>query len=213
MLGILSFVFLADSSKKISPEDEITSILKVRENDHVKGGGEKAKIFIVEYGDFQCPACASFTPILKQLNDELGEDLQIVFRHFPLPQHENAFLASKAAEAAGAGDRFFEYHDLLFEKQADWADSREAKDIFVDYAKSLQLDEKRFLDDLNNNLLKRRIEGDVRDGRRIGVTGTPTFFVNGELLNLNNLANYEDFKKRVMEVSEKSVQESSDSAI
>lgn len=89
-------------------------------NDHIRTGAD-AKVTLLEYGDFQCPACGSFYPLLKQLEAEYGERVRVIFRHFPLTNsHPNAFAGARAAEAAGAQGKFFEMHDLLYERQDAW---------------------------------------------------------------------------------------------
>ncbi len=165
------------------------------ESDWTKGR-ESASAVLIEYGDFQCPACKAYYPIVKELAAELPDRLLVAYRHFPLRQtHAQAQLAAQAAEAAGAQGKFWEMHDRLFERQNDWANNREAKDIFVRYAEELQLDRGRFESDLEAASMTDEIERDYRSGLAAGVNSTPTFFLNGE--KLQGFRNFNEFKERI----------------
>jgi len=130
---------------------------------------------MVEYADFECPYCAQAYPVVKALENDLGALLAVVFRHFPLATvHPHAQLAAEAAEAAGAQRRFWEMHDTLFEHQ-----SRLAPDDLVAYASMLQLDPARFAQDIAAHRRAAKVREDFQSGVRSGVSGTPTFFING----------------------------------
>ena len=152
--------------------------LLMGESSYVKGLKD-AKVQIVEFSDFQCPACAAADPIVKKINQDYADRIYFVYRHFPLPQHKNAVTASLASEAAGKQDKFWEMHDLLFEKQDAWAEQNNAKDIFISYAKDLGLNEDQFKSDLDDQSLKDKINADSIDGERLNVNSTPTFYING----------------------------------
>jgi protein-disulfide isomerase len=133
-----------------------------------------APMTLVEYGDYECPACGAAHPLTEALVEELGDDLRFVFRHFPLANiHPHAEHAAEAAEAAGAQRRYWEMHDVLFRNQ----DALEDEDL-VRYAASLGLTLQRFVDALTNDKYSAKVEDDFRSGVRSGVNGTPTFFVN-----------------------------------
>src|SRR5690242_15182075 len=145
---------------------------------HVRGPAD-AKVTLEEFGDFQCPSCGAFYRELKKTEAEFGPRLQVVFREYPLqPPHAHAVLAAQAAEAAGLQDRFWEMHDKLYENQSAWSDAKDVKAIFVDYAKELELDTDRFTRDLDSDAVSNRITQDGIRGHALGVTGTPTVFVN-----------------------------------
>lgn len=155
-------------------------------------GGEAAPVALVEYSDFQCPACAFYEPWIQQLAEEFGDDLTVVYRHFPLRQaHLNADWAARASEAAGLQGKFWEMHDLLFEKQEAWAERLDAKTVFIDYAADLALKAEQFKTDLNSKTVKDLVEADYQSGLDSGVKGTPSFFLNGEQIDSPN--SYEDF--------------------
>jgi len=160
--------------RNLSEAEAPTLAVLVGEDDHVRGTAE-APYTLVEYGDFQCPYCGRAYPILRQLHQELGDELRLVFRHFPLFDiHPRAENAAEAAEAAGAQARFWEMHDLLFENQR-------ALDFehLVGYAARLDLDRTRFEADLLQRQFLDRVQRSREGGVRSRVTRTPTFFING----------------------------------
>jgi protein-disulfide isomerase len=143
------------------------------DNDHLRGP-EDAPVTLVEYGDFECPYCGQAEPIVRDLLTDFG-DVRYVWRHLPLDDvHPRARQAAEAAEAAAAQGRFWEMHDLLLGHQ----DALRPKDL-VRYAEELGLDVERFVDDLRRHAYAARIADDVGSADLSGVTGTPTFFING----------------------------------
>ena len=148
--------------------------LPIQDDDHVTGPGT-AVITLVAYCDFECPYCGRAYPIIKRLQSRLGDRLRFVFRHFPLShKHPSAQQAAEAAEAADAQGEFWGMHDLLFEHQ----DALEEGDLYA-YAGVLGLDTGRFERELVSRVHEQRVDRDVVSGRRSGVSGTPTFFING----------------------------------
>ncbi|NBP57975.1 disulfide bond formation protein DsbA [bacterium] len=161
-------------------------------------GNKDAKVTLVEYSDFQCPACKAYEDIVKQLIESYSaEDLKIVYRHFPLRSiHPNADLAAQAAEAAGEEGKFWEMKDLLFKNQAEWAQEKDPRGLFGAYAKSLGLDVAEFDEDLlPEDDSKERVEKDYKSGVALGVISTPTFILNGVVLK--NPQNLDEFKKLI----------------
>jgi protein-disulfide isomerase len=149
--------------------------LPVREGrDHIRGP-RKAPLTLVEYGDFECPHCGQAYPLVEAVRRRLGDRMRFVYRHFPLVNaHPHAEAAAEAAEAAGAQQRFWEMHDLLFEHQ----DSLEDQDLLA-YAQAIPLDIVRFVAELGSGIHTPRVHEDFLSGVRSGVNGTPTFFMNG----------------------------------
>jgi Na+/H+ antiporter NhaA len=144
------------------------------ERDHVRGPDD-APVSLVEYGDFECPYCGQAEPVVRQLLNDLGEDVRFVFRHLPLTDvHEHAQKAAEASEAAAAQGAFWEMHDLLLANQ----DALEPTDL-VRYADQLGLDVPRFRDELRRRVHAPRVAEDVADADASQVTGTPTFFIDG----------------------------------
>jgi protein-disulfide isomerase len=148
----------------------------IQADDHV-AGPETADVTLIVYCDFACPYCGRAYPIIKRLQARLGARLRFAFRHFPLiHKHPLALQAAEAAEAAGRQGQFWPMHDLLFEHQ-----DALAKEDLAGYAESLDLDIGRFERELRERVHEKRVDRDVQSGRRSGVTGTPTFFINGSL--------------------------------
>ncbi|HJZ79364.1 MAG TPA: DsbA family protein [Pyrinomonadaceae bacterium] len=140
-------------------------------------------VVLEEYGDYQCPPCGQLYPELKQIEAEYGDQVQIVFHHFPLMKiHKNALLAAHAAEAARNQNKFWEMHDKLYRNQKDWSELADPKPVFESYARQLNLKLDRFNDDLQSNLIDQKISADMQRGQSLGVTGTPTVFLDSHLL-------------------------------
>ena len=142
-------------------------------------GSANAPAHIEEFGDFQCPPCGMFHPILKQMHKEFGDKLRITFREYPLPGHNHAVAAASAAEAAGLQKKFWEMHALIYEHQAEWKDKYQVAPIFEGYAKQIGLDVERWKRDIASEQVSQRIFLDSRRGQSMGVRGTPTAFLNG----------------------------------
>ncbi len=152
-------------------------------------GDSNSKVKIVEFGDFQCPACGMAHPIVKQVLDRNKDNVYFVFRNFPLYSvHPNAAISAKAAEAAGVQGKFWEMHDMLYEKQKEWSDLKDPTDKFKDYAGILGIDVNKFESDLSNQIGV--VNEDYSLGQKAGVDSTPTFFINGTkypgVLSLDN---------------------------
>lgn len=170
--------------------------VEVKDTDWAKGKVD-APVTLVEYGDFQCPACADYYALVKRLTQEYPDNLRAVYRHFPLTSiHPKAYDASLASEAAGMQGKFWEMHDLLFEKQTDWANVSNHKEKFVEYAKELGLDEAKFKQDLDSNVVKEKINSQISSASSLRLNSTPTFFLNGEKIEPRS---YDDFKNAVEE--------------
>jgi protein-disulfide isomerase len=142
--------------------------------DHIRGP-EDAPITLVEYGDFECPHCGRAEDVLRELRSRFGDDVRLVWRHLPLGDlHPHAQLAAEAAEAAGAQGAFWAMHDYLLTNQRalTYAD-------LLRYAERIGLDTARFREELELHTQTARVERDVKSAHASGVTGTPTFFING----------------------------------
>jgi len=141
-------------------------------------GPESAPVTIVEFSDFQCPYCARAAPVVKQLHERYPDSVRIVYRHFPLDSvHPQARPAAEASLCAADQDRFWEYHDVLFENARQLGE-----EDLIRYAEELGLDMAEFRTCLEEGRHAAQVERDLEAGRRAGVTGTPSFFVNGRML-------------------------------
>jgi len=188
--GVYGMIKLVSSSK--APSAVLTETIS--STDWVKGNKD-AKVVLIEYSDFQCPACGAYYPLIKRVSDEFGDRVAFVYRHFPLPQHRNAKIASYAAEAAGKQGKFFEMHDKIFESQAVWSDSLSADVAFAKFAEELGLDGEQYKNDVNSNETKERVGKSYQAGVRSRVNSTPTFFLNGKQIQPRG---YEDFKTLIL---------------
>ncbi len=181
-----SFIY----SNKVAEQANEGVVLEAR----VKGNPE-AKTVLVEYSDFQCPACAQFYPVVKEIMEEHGDDLKVEYKHFPLINiHPMATPAAKAAEAAGVQGKFWEMHDKLFDNQATWSRSSNASAFFNQYAEELGLDVAKFKLHMDSSVIADAISKSFNEARDLGFTGTPTFLLNGEQMDFTT---FEDFKNQI----------------
>jgi len=154
----------------------ITLTAAVNHNDHVKGPSS-AKVTLIEYGDFECPACGQAYHAVKILLIHFGDNIRFVFRHFPLrEQHPHAELAAETAEAAGAQHEFWPMHDLLFENQLHLKEKS-----LRQYAEKLELDMAKYDHDINDHIYLQRVQESMQGGTRFGIESMPAFFINGVL--------------------------------
>jgi protein-disulfide isomerase len=177
-----SVVYANYASKKANEGVVITENIK---------GNPEAAVVLTEYSDFQCPACGQFYPIIKTLVETYGDDLAFEYKHFPLITiHPFAVPAAKAAEAAGQQGKFFEMHDKLFENQQAWSRAGNPRPFFDQYAEEIDLDMALFKQHYGASLLEDKVIAEYEEARELGLTGTPSFFLNGERLQYNT---FEEF--------------------
>lgn len=180
-----------------APTSKISNLPPVSKED-IATGPKDAKVTLVEYADFQCPACAAYHPLVKQLLSEFPKDIYFVYRFFPLTQiHQNALLSSQAGFAANLQGKFWQMHDLLYENQKSWANENNALDIFVNYATKINLDVNKFKKDVNSDTAKKFVNDELSQGIIIGVNSTPTFFINGR--KIQNPRSYDEFRKLIQD--------------
>jgi len=168
-------------------------VAPVTATDKTKGSAA-AKVTVVEYSDFECPACSYFYGMLKKLEEEKGDAVRIVYRHFPLPRHRYARITAQAAEAAGMQGKFWEMHDMLFEKQKEWSRSEDIQGILIGYASAIGIDTALFINDLKRADIDEKIDRDMALGVEQKIEGTPTFFLNGNMIQFRS---YEELKQLV----------------
>lgn len=171
-----------------SPEDE-----SAMATDSADENPDQEMITVVEFSDFQCPACKSASGLGKLVTDTYPGKVKFVYRHFPLDTiHPNARNAAIAAEAVGAIDKekFWDMHDLLFENQDQWSDAKSKKelnDIFVTYVEKLDIDRTQFLERIDDNSVIEMVTNDSNTGTQLGVNSTPTFYVDGNKVSAQQL--------------------------
>ncbi len=178
---------------------------ELQADDHVRGN-KSAKVILIEYGDFQCPACGSYFPILKELEKTHGDKVAFVFRHYPIISiHPNAFSASRAAESASNQDKFWEMHDRLYQTQQVWGRvSTNQQSLFEGYAKDLGLEMTKFKQDYVSDATADRINRDVSSAAQFNITSTPTFILNGKKIeNPNGKEAFAKLLDEALKASEK----------
>lgn len=158
----------------------VTLTASVSPSDHIRGSAS-AKVTVIEYGDFQCPACGQAHHAIKILLKRFGDEVRFVFRHFPLrEEHPHAELAAEAAEAAGAQHGFWPMHDLLFENQLHLKEKN-----LRQYAEKLELDLGRYDQEMRDHIYLQRVQESIESGTRSGISSSPAFFVNGVLTDVS----------------------------
>ena len=166
----------------IEPSDDNGNI-----GDHVKGSKD-APVLIFEYADYQCPGCASINPRVNKAVEQLDGKLAVVYRSFLLSYHQNGTAAASAAEAAGLQGYWKEYADKLFSSQSEWeyASASDRTNYFNNYFEEVsdgKGDLEKFNADIASANISKKIEFDMGVGKRVGVEGTPAFYVDGQLIN------------------------------
>jgi protein-disulfide isomerase len=143
-----------------------------------KGGGANAPVTIVYFSDYECPFCSRAESVVDQVMKQYGDKIRLVFRDYPLPFHPNARPAAEAASCANAQGKFWEYHAKLFANQNDLG-----ADKLTAYAEQVGLDKGKFADCLAKKPYTAAIDKDMADAQKVGVNGTPAFFINGRMLS------------------------------
>jgi protein-disulfide isomerase len=145
-------------------------------------GSPDAAVTVEEFADFQCGACASVHPMMKELQSAYAgnRNFRFVFRHFPLTGHDKAFDAAVATEAAGLQGKYWQMQDQLFRNQAAWAAAPNYRDLWTEYAENIGMDVQKFKSDIAGMQTKQRVELDLARARALGVSSTPTVFINGQ---------------------------------
>ena len=195
IIAIAGLAWMVNSTP--STTSEAINVAPVSDKD-ITNGVKDAKVTLIEYADFQCPACASYHPIVKQLLAEYEGKILFVYRNLPLTSiHKNAIISAQAGYAAHKQGGFFEMADLLYDNQKNWENLSDPTSTFIDYAKELKLDVNKFQADLNSEDSKNFIKDSEREALAEGMNSTPTFVLNG--IKLRGVNTYEDFKKLIDE--------------
>ena len=150
-------------------------------------GDSKAAVTLEEFGDFQCPPCATIAPLINQLEQDYKSDLRVIFSHYPLPTHQHAFEAALASEAADLQGRFWEMHDLLYREQSSWSKAPDVRPLFNAYAGILGLNIDRFKKDMESEPVKARVTSDQTRAASLGVSTTPSIFINNRAVPPSSL--------------------------
>lgn len=193
-----------NSSKKGGDTNALTQNIK---------GNKDAKVTLLEYGDFQCPYCQQYEPTVQQVFAKYENDIKFQFRNFPITNaHPNAFAASRAGEAAALQNKFWEMHDALYssENWGAWTKASNPNPYFERYAKEIGLNVTQYKKDFASSRVNDAINADLAEANKLGVTGTPTFFLNGKKIEVTNTV--ESFSKQIDEALAKAATPSGESS-
>jgi protein-disulfide isomerase len=163
-----------EDQAKADLEDQFKNPVKVEVGKSPVKGPANAKITIIEFSEFQCPYCKRGRDSMDEVLKAYPKDVKVVFKHYPLPFHKEAEPAAKAAWAAQQQGKFWEFHDIMFNKQ-----DQLGMDLYLATAKELKLDEAKFKADMNSEAAAKQVKEDAEIGSKNGIQGTPGFFVNG----------------------------------
>jgi protein-disulfide isomerase len=194
ILGVfVGYVYVVKNKSSSST----TSTSNASVSNHTRGAGNK-KVTFTEYGDFQCPVCGQYYPLVKQVEAKYGDDITFVYKNFPLDSiHPNARAAHRAAESASKQGKFFEMYDLLYTNQNNWNTASNAAIMFEGYATQLGLNLDTYKNDYISEGVNATINADINEGKALGVTGTPGFFLNGRALQDSERRSYDDLIKAI----------------
>lgn len=195
LVGAFAVMWLAGRGSSSLPAGGQTAEFNITASDHVKGDTESPSVTIVKWSDFQCPACASYYPVLQAIVEEFPDDVRVVYRHFPLIQiHAQAEPSARASEAAALQGKFWEMHNALFENQSEWASTRDIS-AFDKYAQEIGLDMEKYRADLESDAVRNRVSSNLDEAIGLGLNSTPSLFVNGKrIVNPNS---YDAFRQIV----------------
>jgi protein-disulfide isomerase len=204
-IGIISALVIFSGGKKVDISKVDPNAVQTANSqngniaDHVFGK-VGSKVTLIEYGDFQCPPCASAHPVVKSITNQYKDQLQFVFRNFPITEaHPNAKAASGTAEAAGLQGKYWEMNDKIYSTQTDWSDLSitERSKFFENLANELGLDIKKFNADLQATAINEKINFDLGLGKKAGVEATPTFYLDGKKLDTAAYGTEVKFKESI----------------
>lgn len=193
-LGIFGLAWIVNSPS--SSSTSTITVPKPSKADLFTAGNPKSKVVVTEYGDFQCPACKAYAPLIKQLIADEGKKVYFVYRYFPLTQvHQNAHIGAQAGWASNKQGKFWEMSDTLFQNQDDWATLANPQDTYVGYAKTLGMNTDKFKTDMNSAQASKFVDDSLNAALGLGLQSTPSFFINNQ--KIENPNTYDDFKKLV----------------
>lgn len=190
---ILGAVFVLSKSTKTLDSNSFVNI------DYSKGqkiGSDSAKVKFVEYSDLQCPACKMAEPYVKDIREKYKNDVQFIYKHFPLMQHVHAKEAARFAEFAATKGKFWEIHGKLFETQESWSTLPDIKDFFANLGAEFGLDKDLVKEAVSKDTYDQIINDSYAEGIKIGANSTPTFYVNNKKVVIKT---YEDLDKAIQE--------------
>jgi len=212
ILGVIAVVFVGIVWVNNHNKDDKTNTNTTggQTTNHIEGA-KNSGITLVEYGDYQCPVCGLYYPTVKEVTEKYKKDIAFQFRNFPLTQvHPNAFAGSRAAEAADKQGKFWEMHDQLYLNQNTWTPASDPLKYFQSYAQQIGINVDQFKKDFTSDSVNKSINADIAAGNKLGITGTPAFFLNGKPVALKDLidpTNNSPSTERFSQVIDKAIAE------
>lgn len=187
LTGVLGLLGLLVAYILNSPERDAAAADVVREDSHVLNQAPDEKAVLVEFLDFECEVCRAYYPTVEQLREQHGDELTVVMRYFPIPAHANSTNAAVAVEAAAAQGQLEPMYQRMYETQGEWGEAQESRaDVFRGFAQELGLDMSAYDAAVADPATAERVRSDFDEGRALGVGGTPTFFLDGEKLEVTS---------------------------
>ena len=191
VIGVIIYGIYVNNQNKIditkyNKDDIVAANQDNGEFDDAVLGNRNAKVKVIEYGDYQCPACGRYHKTFEKLVEKYPNQVALVFRHYILPDHTDARLASGVALAAARQGKFWQMHEKIFKNQSEWTgqgDKRES--IFEKYAQELGLDLAKYKADLKSKSISQKIDFDMELGRAHKLNATPTIIINSEAIDPN----------------------------
>jgi protein-disulfide isomerase len=196
IIAIVGLIVWIASGVKSDTASTAKPALALQGDDHVRGAANP-KVVLLEYGDFQCPACGAIEPLVQQLLAAYPNDLAVAYRNFPLRSiHPNADFGARVAEAASLQGKFWEMHDQLYANQGLWSGSSAPDTVVRQFGINLGLDVNKLASDWASAGVKNAVDSDYNGAVALGLNATPTFFLNGQKIE-NIPGNLEGFKKLI----------------
>lgn len=195
IIGIIIAIFAGILFVSSNKDEDKSGSSTAKPTSHIKGN-TSAKVTLIEYGDFQCPFCKEYFPLVEQVTEKYKDQIAFQFRHLPLNQmHQNAYAAARASEAASDQGKFWEMYALLYQNQDAWSQESNVTGIFESYAKQLGLDATKFKKDFASREVNARINADKAEFNKTKeAVSTPTFFLNGKKIQAASL---DEFSKLI----------------
>ncbi len=200
VLVIGAIIYTISSRPQVSEDDNAPDALSgARSNSHVLDSAGPDAPTLVEFLDFECEACGAFYPYVEEIREQYDGQINYVFRYYPIPSHYNSMNAALAVEAAAQQDRVEDMYHRMFETQAEWGEQQVSKaDLFRSFAEDLGLDMAAYDQAVADPATRERVEEDFAEGQQMGVQGTPTFFLDGEKLELTQPTDLTDALDRAL---------------
>jgi len=192
IVALFAGILYVSGNKK---DDNSGSSTSAKPTNHIKGNAS-SKVKFVEYGDFQCPYCGQYYPIVSQVVTKYQDKISFQFINLPLNQiHQNAYAGARAAEAASDQGKFWEMYDMLYQKQSEWSEATNANTYLNSYAQQLGLDVNKFKKDFASSAVNDRINADKEKFNKTGdQISTPTFYLNGKKIQATSV---DEFSKLI----------------